>query len=73
MLGIRKVKVFSKPGKIAFFSTGDELIDTVKGNSKGNTGINDATRPFMAVMISGYLEAFRLILGIARDSFVQIR
>ena len=71
MLGIRKVKVFSKP-KIAFFSTGDELIDTVKGNSKGNTGINDATRPFMAVMISD-LGGVPIDLGIARDSFVQIR
>ena len=47
MLGIRKVRVFSKP-KIAFFSTGDELVDSSKANSrKAVTGVYDATRPFI--------------------------
>jgi molybdopterin molybdotransferase len=72
MLGMRKIKVFSKP-KVAFFSTGDELIDTMKEKSSGNTaGINDATRPFIASMISD-LGGIPIDLGIARDSFAQIR
>jgi len=72
MLGIRKVKVFSKP-KIAFFSTGDELIDTSKPLLKNNpAGVYEATRPFLASMISN-LGGIPVDLGIARDNFAQIK
>jgi molybdenum cofactor synthesis domain-containing protein len=72
MLGIRKLKVFSKPD-VAFFSTGDELVDAGKPNARSiATGIYDATRPFIASVISD-LGGIPIDLGIARDNFDQIR
>ena len=70
MLGIESVRVFSKP-KIAFFSTGDELVDPKKSRSK-HTGIYDANRPFIASMISD-LGAVPVDLGIAKDNFGVIK
>jgi molybdenum cofactor synthesis domain-containing protein len=69
MLGIRKVKVYSRP-KIAFFSTGDELVDASKPTKSAATRIYDATRPFLASMISN-LGCIPIDLGIARDKFAQ--
>ena len=72
MLGIRGIRVFSKP-KIAFFSTGDELIDANKsGLKKNSTGIYDSNRPFIASMISE-LGAVPVDLGIAKDNFGVIK
>ena len=71
MLGIKRVKVFARP-KIAFFSTGDELVDPSKPNSKIGTGVYDATRPFISSMISN-LGGIPIDLRIARDNFTQTR
>ncbi|MHB1867387.1 MAG: molybdopterin molybdotransferase MoeA [Nitrososphaerales archaeon] len=72
MLGIESVRVFSKP-KIAFFSTGDELVDLEKSKTKQkSTGIYDANRPFIAAMISE-LGAIPVDLGIAKDNFGVIK
>lgn len=72
MLGIRKLNVFARP-KVAFFSTGDELVDTNRVSSKNNTiGVYDATRPFLASMIS-VLGGIPIDLGIAKDDFAQTK
>ncbi len=68
LLGIRKIDVFSRP-EIAFFSTGDELIDPLRS---GKAGLYDATRPYIFSMISE-LGAVPVDLGIARDNFSQIK
>jgi molybdopterin molybdotransferase len=71
MLGIRKVRVFSKP-RIAYFSTGDELVDARRATSKVATGVYDATRPFIGSMISD-LGSVPVDLGIVGDNFVQTK
>lgn len=71
MLGIESVRVFSKP-KIAFFSTGDELVDLKSRTKQKSTGIYDANRPFIAAMISE-LGAIPVDLGIAKDNFGVIK
>ncbi|MDG6923458.1 MAG: molybdopterin molybdotransferase MoeA, partial [Nitrososphaerota archaeon] len=71
MLGLRKVKVFSKP-RVAFFSTGDELVDLRRPSSKSATVVYDATRPFIASMISN-LGGVPVDLGIVRDNFAQTK
>lgn len=69
MLGVEKINVFKKP-RIAYFSTGDELIDP--GKSSKNFGIYDATRPFLGSSLAT-LGAESFDLGIARDDFKVIR
>ena len=73
LLGINKVKVFRKP-KIAFFSTGDELVDpkTKTREKTMNPKIYDANRPFIESMILE-LNSEPVDLGIARDNYTQIR
>ena len=73
MLGIDKVRVFSKP-RIAFFSTGDELEDTgFHRNRKDSASrIFDSNRPFLSASISE-LGGIPIDLGIARDNFKEIR
>ncbi len=76
MLGVKHVRVFKRP-RIAYFSTGDELIDPQKnrkekedGDSK--YGIYDANRPFIRSMLSE-LGAEPCDLGILRDDYEEIR
>lgn len=69
MLGIEKIKVFKRP-RIAYFSTGNELVDP--GESSKDFGIYDGTRPFLGASLAT-LGAESFDLGIARDSFEQIR
>ena len=72
MLGVGKLFVYSKP-RIAFFSTGDELIDARRrSGEKTATGIFDVNRPFIASMISN-LGAVPVDLGIAKDRFAEIK
>jgi len=73
MLGRTKVKVFRRP-RIAFFSTGDELVDPLKGSSSKakKPRIYDANRPFIASMLET-LGAEPVDLGIAKDNFESIR
>jgi molybdenum cofactor synthesis domain-containing protein len=71
MLGIRTISAYRKP-KVAFFSTGDELIDLAKKSAKKSTGIFDANRPFIKNMILN-LGGIPVDLGIARDRFDAIR
>lgn len=67
MLGVRKISVYKKP-QIAFFSTGDELIDL----KKSTRGIFDANRPFIASMVSK-LGGVPVDLGIVRDNYKEIK
>jgi molybdenum cofactor synthesis domain-containing protein len=69
MLGVEKIKVFKKP-RIAYFSTGDELVDP--GKSSRDFGIFDGTRPFLESSLAT-LGAEPIDLGIAKDDFGQIR
>lgn len=69
MLGIRKVRVYSKP-RIAFFSTGNELVDAIA--NKHARGIFDANRPYISAMISS-LGGDPVDLGIARDNYADIK
>ena len=72
MLGVRKLAVHSKP-RIAFFSTGDELIDAGRRTgSNSAAGIFDANRPFIGSMISD-LGAVPVDLGIVKDRLPEIR
>lgn len=71
MLGIRSVKVFSKP-RIAFFSTGDELMDAEQREKKSSHLIYDANRPFIRAMIK-MLGAEPVDFGIAKDKFQVIK
>ncbi len=74
-LGIRKVQVFRRP-RIAFFSTGDELVDpkrnTLSPKEFGNPKIYDVNRLFIESMILE-LDSEAIDLGIARDKYQQIR
>ncbi len=67
MLGVRRVSVYKKP-RIAFFSTGDELVDPAKSTQ----GIFDANRPFIAAMVSRF-GGVPVDLGIARDDYDTIK
>lgn len=67
LLGVRRVSVYKKP-RIAFFSTGDELVDPTKSTH----GIFDANRPFIASMVSR-LGGLPEDLGIARDNYAEIK
>ena len=75
MLGYARVKVYRKP-RIAFFSTGDELVDLQASSSssarKKGPRIYDANRPFIASMLEN-LGAETEDLGIAKDNFSSIR
>ena len=68
LTGINKVKVFHRP-KVAFFSTGDELVNASR---KGKNKINDVTRPFIksALLKMGVVP---VDLGIARDNLEAIK
>ena len=68
ILGVERVSVFRKP-RIAFFSTGDELVDS---KSSKKQGIYDATRPFIGSMLSQLLTE-PCDLGIASDNLREIR
>lgn len=70
-IGIRKVRVFKKP-IIAFFSTGDELVDAEKKISPGSPKIFDSNRPFVKSMITK-LGAQPVDLGIVSDNYDQIK
>jgi molybdenum cofactor synthesis domain-containing protein len=73
MLGTRTVRVFRRP-KVAFFSTGDELVD-VSGSGRpasGGSWIYDSNRPFISAAVSE-LGAEAVDLGIARDNVGEIR
>ncbi|HKW05125.1 MAG TPA: molybdopterin molybdotransferase MoeA [Nitrososphaerales archaeon] len=70
-IGIRKVRVFKKP-RIAFFSTGDELIDAEKKIPPGSPKIFDSNRPFVKSLITE-LGAQAVDLGIAKDNYDQIK
>ncbi|MHB1907421.1 MAG: molybdopterin molybdotransferase MoeA [Nitrososphaerales archaeon] len=68
LTGTNKVKVFQKP-RIAFFSTGDELVNASR---KSKNKINDVTRPFIksALLEMGVVP---VDLGIARDNLQAIK
>ncbi len=70
LVGAKQVKVFEKP-RVAFFSTGDELIDinSTESSSEKTTDIN---RPFIESMINE-LGAIPVDLGITKDDFQEIR
>ncbi len=73
MVGVKRVKVFRRP-KVAFFSTGDELLDVSSRDSRrrksSNSSFktNDVNRPFIESMLKE-LGAIPNDLGIARDDF----
>ena len=69
MVGAKKVRVYRKP-KVAFFSTGDELVDS-ESQIKENK-IYDGTRPFIKSMLEE-MGAEPVDLGIAKDDFKVIR
>ena len=71
MLGITSVKVFSRP-RVAYFSTGDELIDAEQHEKRDGHLIYDANRPFINAMIKT-LGAEPIDLGIAKDKFQTIK
>lgn len=77
LLGVRQVKVYSKP-KIAILSTGDELEDLaskrkrMRSSTSGRAAIIDSNRPFLSSIIPE-LGGIPVDLGIARDNFDQIR
>ncbi len=70
MVGRKQVKVYARP-RIAFFSTGDELVDSrTAGNSKEEK-TRDANRPFIDAMLR-QLGALPVDLGIVKDDFKSI-
>lgn len=69
MVGAKKVRVYRKP-KVAFFSTGDELVDS-ESQIKENK-IYDGTRPFIKSMLEE-MGVEPVDLGIAKDDFKVIR
>ena len=75
MLGISKLRVFSKP-RVAIFSTGDELRDLSSQFQRKSQGrsfqIFDSNRPFLAASLSE-LGVEAVDLGIARDSYREIK
>lgn len=71
MLGIKQVRVFSKPS-IAFFSTGDELVDVRHYSKRDGHFIYDANRPFIGSMIE-VLGGKPIDLGIAKDQLDKIK
>jgi len=76
MLGIGRILVFARP-RVAFFSTGDELVDlqsirNKKPEPQSLVGILDSNRPFLASMIEE-LGGTPVDLGIARDTLEEIR
>ena len=86
MLGVWKVKVYRRP-RVAFFSTGDELLDlgqSTRENSKrgdkdprkenkdSGARIFDSTRPFVRSALEE-LGVEPCDLGIARDNFTEIK
>jgi molybdenum cofactor synthesis domain-containing protein len=67
-----EVGVFRKP-TVSFFSTGDELFDPFKARGKiSSTGIPDINRHFIRSMVED-LNATPLDLGIAKDSYEEIK
>jgi len=75
MLGVRQVKVYSKP-KVAIFSTGDELKNLgsrkTERSSEKRAGTFDSNRPFLSSILTE-LGGYPVDLGIARDNFEEIR
>ncbi len=71
MLGIKKVRVFSRP-RVAVFSTGDELVDMGRNNEKNSHLIYDSNRPFINSMVTN-LGGRVVDLGIAKDEFKTIK
>jgi molybdenum cofactor synthesis domain-containing protein len=78
MLGLAKLRVFSKP-RIAIFSTGDELKDPPALGSRKKIGSDrdsfhtfDSNRPFLASALTE-LGANPVDLGIVRDNFREIK
>lgn len=80
LVGVKQVEVFRRP-QVAFFSTGDELIN-VFSFSKSKSGrreeatpsikTKDINRPFIESMLNE-LGAIPVDLGIARDNFEILR
>jgi molybdopterin molybdotransferase len=78
MVGVTRLRVYQKP-RVAFFSTGDELVDVStfankrgKANDSFSEKISDVNRPFIESM-TRELGAVPVDLGIARDDFQSIR
>jgi molybdopterin molybdotransferase len=75
MLGVRHVKVHSKP-KVAIFSTGDELKNLgsqkTGSSSEKPAATFDSNRPFLSSIVAE-LGGIPVDLGIARDNFDKIR
>jgi molybdopterin molybdotransferase len=72
LVGVKRIRVFKRP-RVAFFSTGDELIDFSKANKKNSSEKTvDINRPFISTMIRD-LGGIPVDLGIARDHFKTIR
>ena len=69
MVGTKKIRAYRRP-KVAFFSTGDELVDSESRITKDK--IYDTTRPFLKSMLE-QLGAEPIDLGIAKDDFKVIR
>ena len=70
-IGAKRLRVFRRP-RIAFFSTGDELVDARARRSSKDPKIYDISRPFIQSMIEE-LGASPVDLGIARDEYGEIR
>jgi molybdopterin molybdotransferase len=71
LAGMRQVKVFRRP-RVAFFSTGDELVDVRSSKKNSSEKTYDTNRPFIESM-TRQLGAFPIDLGITRDDFQAIR
>jgi molybdopterin molybdotransferase len=73
MVGVTQIRAFRRP-RIAFFSTGDELVDVRSSATKkpSSEKTRDINRPYIESM-TRELGAFPVDLGIARDDFQSIR
>jgi molybdopterin molybdotransferase len=71
LVGKQEVKVHRAP-RIAFFSTGDEVVDVDSPAKNSNEKTKDVNRPFIQAMIRE-LGGSSVDLGIAKDNFETIK
>lgn len=71
LVGKQKVSVHRCP-RIAFFSTGDELVDINSSTKSSKEKTRDVNRPFIESMLKE-LGASPVDLGITKDNFNSIR
>ncbi|MDH2901966.1 MAG: molybdopterin molybdotransferase MoeA [archaeon] len=71
LIGAKRIQVFRRP-RVAFFSTGDELVDINTSTRNPGEKTLDINRPFIESM-TRELGALPIDLGIAKDDFQTIR